>query len=49
MAFMCLLPARLLRDYEKQRKAGLDPGFRPEDFGITKGAEIRRTINTSTS
>jgi AGCS family alanine or glycine:cation symporter len=32
-----------LRDYEKQRKAGLDPVFDPQKLGI-KNAELWDTI-----
>jgi AGCS family alanine or glycine:cation symporter len=38
-------PALLaLKDYEKQRKAGKDPVFNPEDIGV-KNAPIWKEIN----
>ena len=34
IALLSPLAARILRDYESQRKAGEDPVFKPEEFGI---------------
>lgn len=37
IAFLCPVAVRALRDYERQKKQGIDPVFNPEDAGI-KGA-----------
>ncbi len=34
IAIMCPTAAKLLKDYEKQKKAGKNPMFDPEEFGI---------------
>ncbi len=44
LALLCPVAIKLMKDYDRQRKLGIDPVFDPDDIGVAD-AELWHTIN----